>query len=330
MKTVAAILLCLAAVGFGADSPSALKVSVAIPLRGVSGRFDHCAIDVKGQRLFIAALGNNTVEVLDLPTGKRLGTVSGVRKPQGVAYLPESNHLVVASGGDDMVKFFDAAGFKLLATVQGLPDVDNLRLDASAGIIYAGYGDGALAVIDAATMKQIASIKLAGHPESFQLETNGSRIFVNVPDAKHIAVVDRQSRSVAATWPLTEFRANFPMALDEASHRLFVGCRHPARLLILDTASGQRLADVEISGDTDDLFYDAKRRRLYVSCGEGFVDVIEQQGSEKFRRREQVPTRGGARTSFFSADRDEFYLAVPQRILHEAEVWIYRPEGNSR
>src|SRR6266516_2710927 len=175
-------------------------------------------------------------------------------------------------------------------------------------------------------LKLTKTIPLAGvkgrfdHPESFQLEQNGNRIFVNVPDAKHIAVVDRQKRIVIATWPMEKFRANFPMALDGANHRLFVGCRTPSRLVAFDTTTGKMVTDLEISGDTDDTFYDAKLKRVYISCGEGFVDVIDQRNADSYQSRERIASRAGARTSFFSAEMNELYLAVPQRGNQDAEI----------
>jgi YVTN family beta-propeller protein len=295
-------------------------------LPGVTGRFDHFAVDLKGQRLFVAALGNDTVEVIDIAGGKRGRTVKGLRKPQGVAYLTERNQLVVASGGDGTVKFFNGTTYAAGQTLLSLDDADNVRVDGANNTIYAGYGDGALAVIDSATGKLSASIKLAGHPESFQLDQHGSRIFVNVPDAKHVAVVDRKSRNVVATWPLTELQANYPMSLDEPNHRLFVGCRRPARLVVLDTESGRRVADIAISGDTDDLFYDAARKRIYVACGAGSIDVITQRDADHYELREHVATSSGARTAYFAPDLQTLFLAVPQRGTSAAEIRSYKVE----
>jgi len=181
-------------------------------------------------------------------------------------------------------------------------------------------------MIDSAMMKKNGSIKLAAHPESFQLEERGKRIFVNVTDARQIAVIDREKQSVTATWPMAKFQAHFPMALDEANHRLFAGCRKPARLVVFDTTTGKPVVDLGISGDTDDLFYDPVLKRLYVSCGEGFIDVIDQRNADSYQLRERIKTRSGARTSFFSSDRNEFYLAVPTRGNQEAEIRVFKTQ----
>jgi len=326
MKTVTLLLLCSVVTGLDAQESTALKLTKTIPLPGVKGRFDHFAIDTKGQRLFVAALGNNTLEVLDVAAGKRLKSITGLRKPTGVLHLPEARRIGVANGDDGSFKLFDDVSYELANNLRALDDADNVRRDAKTKLIYAGYGDGALAILDSTGQKNIGDIKLPAHPESFQLEADGPRIFVNAPDAQQIAVIDRKKKSVVATWPMKNFKANFPMALDETNHRLLIGCRQPARLVVLDTANGQPVTDLAISGDTDDLFYDAKRKRIYISCGEGFVEVISQRDADHYERSERLSTRSGARTSFFSTQLDALFLAVPQRNGQDAEIRIYQPE----
>ena len=319
-------LLCWVGVSAYAQQPPTLKLVQTIPLPGVQGRFDHSAIDGKGHRLFVSALGNDTLEVLDVSAGTRIKSVTSLHKPTGAFYLAEQNRIAVANGDDGTLRIFDGVSYELVDRVGSLDDADNVRYDAKAKLIYVGFGEGALGIIDSATMKQTGSIKLAAHPESFQLEANGPRIFVNVPGAKQIAVVDREKRTVSATWPMTDFKANFPMALDDPNHELFIGCRQPPRLVVLAAATGKLLASVEISGDTDDLFFDAKRQRIYVSCGEGFLDVIQRRDGDHFERLARLATRAGARTSFFSPELDRLYLAVPQRGGRQAEVRVYQPE----
>jgi DNA-binding beta-propeller fold protein YncE len=315
--------MALLAVGLYADETSALKLLNAITLPGVTGRFDHFALDIKRHRLFVADLGNNTLEAIDLMAGQRVQSIPGLGKPTGVLFLPDLNRLFVACGDDGNVRVFDADTLRLLKTISGLEDADDMRFDEKAGLIYVGYGSGALGVIDAAKAEIIGHFKLAGHPESFQLEKNGGRVFVNVPDAQHIALVDRGRGAVEATWPMADFKANFPMALDEASHRLFVGCRNPARLVVFDTAAGKRVADIGISGDIDDLFYDAAGRCLYASCGEDFIDVIAQKDMSRYERVERIPTSSGARTAYFSLELKEFFLAVPERGRQKAEIRVF-------
>ncbi len=308
-----------------AQATDMLKLTKTIPLAGVKGRFDHFAADVQGKRLFVAALGNNTLEVIDLAAGKRLRSISGLHKPTGVVFLPEENQIGVANGDDGTFKMFDAITYQLVNNLHGFEDADNVRRDPKTKLIYVGYGDGALVVLDSSGKQRHADIKLPAHPESFQLETDGSHIFVNLPDAKQIAVVDREKQTVTATWQMKEFQANFPMAFDQSNHRLFVGCRTPARLVVFDTTAGTPVTDLAISGDADDMFYDATSKRLYISCGEGFVDVIARRDADAYERQERIPTRTGARTSFFSAELNEYYLAVPQQGRQEAEIRVFKP-----
>jgi hypothetical protein len=326
MKLISAVFIPFLALNLFATDTNSLTLVKTIPLPDVRGRIDHLAIDLKGQRLFMAALGNDTVEVIDLAAGKHIHTITGCSEPQGLAFVPAENGLVIANGGSGEVKILDGASFNILKTIRDLPDADNVRYDAIADLIYVGYGDGALGIIRADTGEMLGSIKLPGHPESFQLEENGKRIFVNVPDAGQIDVVDRVQRAVVASWPMEKFHGNFPMALDETDHRLFVGCRHPARMVVLDTITGKNVADQEISGDTDDLFYDAGRKRIYVSCGAGFVDIIGQASADSYHPRARLDTVSGARTSFFSQDRGELYLAVRAGLISgQAELRVYKP-----
>jgi hypothetical protein len=306
-----------------AAAPVSLNLVHTIPLPGVKGRFDHFSIDLKGQRLFVAALGNNTLEVIDIANTKRLHSITGLHKPTGILYLPDANQIGVANGDDGTFRIYNGSDYKPVATIKSLDDADNVRLDAKANRVHVGYGNGALAVIDPATWKTLAHIKLPAHPESFQLEANGNKIFINLPEARQVLAVERMRETVPARWPMEKFQANFPMALDESNHRLFVGCRSPACLVVIDTVAGRPVADLSISGDTDDLFYDSKSKSIFISCGEGFIDVLAQSGPDKYERTNRIPTRTGARTSFFSSDRREFYLAVPQHGSNSAELRIY-------
>ncbi|HEY3245381.1 MAG TPA: hypothetical protein VGM03_18725, partial [Phycisphaerae bacterium] len=293
-----------------------------IALPGVKGRFDHMALDGRG-RFWLTALGNNSVEVLNLDGGERIESIKGPKEPQGVAFIPDLDRIVVASGEDGIVRYLDES-LKVVGSVEGLEDADNVRYDAREKRIYVGYGKGALAVLDAERMSKLSEIPLDGHPESLQLEQRGARIFVNVPDAKHVAVVDREKGKVAAKWPIKEARGNYPMALDEGHGRLFVVCRKPAKLLVLETESGKVLTSVECTGDADDVFYDAARGRIYISGGEGYISIIDQIDADHYRPVAKLPTASGARTSLLSPDGTRLYLAVPHALGREAEVRVYR------
>ena len=306
-----------------AQEGAPLRLVQTIPLPHVEGRIDHMAVDLQGQRLFVAALGNNTLEVLDLQAGTHLHTVTGLHEPQGVVFLPESNIIVVTNGKTGMCEMFDGTSFTHRTAVKLASDADNIRYDAATHTLYVGYGAGALGLIDATRAQHLGDIPLTGHPEAFQLEQAGPRIFVNVPSAHHIAVVDRDKRTVITTWPLQGAEANFPMALDETHHRLFVGVRIPPLLLVLDTESGKEMARVPSVGDADDLFYDAPHRRLYIAGGAGALSVVAQEDADQYTPVATLPTAAGARTALWVPERGRLYLAVPHRGAQGAEIRVY-------
>jgi DNA-binding beta-propeller fold protein YncE len=325
------LLLFAAMLAFGhntqaeslSQSSNLLTQVQTIPLDGVEGRIDHFGLDAMGKRLFVSALGNDTIEVVDLTSGKVTRHIRKLRAPQGIGFAPESNKLAVANDQDGSCRLYDGKSLQQTATVELKDDADNVRYDKSSRRFWVGYGDGGLAAIDPDSGTQVADVKLDAHPESFQLETNGKRIFVNLPNAGYVAVVDRETGTVIEKIPLKEASANFPMALDEADHRLFIGCRSPAKLLVLDTGTGKTVATADIVGDTDDLFYDAANRRIYVSGGEGRVTVISQTTADTYNVDGQVTTAPGARTSLFVPESKKLYVAVPHRGEQKAELLVF-------
>jgi len=320
-----ALLCCYAAATSSAES-TPLKLKQTIPLPGVEGRIDHFASDPSGQRLFVCALGNNSLEVIDLRTGKLAHTITGLGAPQGVGYAPEANRLFVANDKGGICKIYDGESFQPVGDLNFQDDADNVRYDETRKKIYVGFGSGGIAVLNAPDGKQVGSIKLSAHPEAFQLEKNGSRIFANVPNSRHVAVIDRDKGEVVARWKTDLAFANFPMALDEPNHRLFVGCRLPPKLVVLNTDSGDVVAKVNISGDTDDVFYDSKRHRIYVVCGAGKIDVIEQTDPNTYKTYTKIDTARGARTGLFMPEQAKLFVAVPHRASQRAEIRVYDTE----
>ena len=298
-----------------------------IPMPDVQGRFDHMAVDNKTGRLYAAVYGNDSVEVLEVQRGRRVHSIqAGFSKPQMVAYLPDSNRIVVSNEGDGSCKVFDADTYKLIDTVKFSDDADQLRYDPATKRVYVGYGDGAIGMFDATTNKRIeGDFELGAHPESFQLEEKGPRIFVNLASVSQIAVIDRNTHKIEK-WKLEEAGTNFPMALDEEHHRLFVAARRPARLLVLDTDSGKVIASLPGAADTDDMAYDATRKRIYVPSGEGFIFVYQQIDADRYERIAKIPSAIGARTSAYYGQvgkHNSLYLAVPGRSNRGAELWVY-------
>jgi len=314
---------CLAAAQSGGAE---LQLKQTIPLPGVEGRIDHLDLDAANERLFVCALGNNTAEVLDLRKGERVHSISGLGAPQGLVYIPELNRLFIANDKNGLCNIYDAKSWQLIGKVDFQDDADNVRYDSTTKQIYVGFGSGGIGIINAADGKRVGSIKLAAHPEAFELEKHGRQIFVNVPNAGHVAVIDRDKGEVTATWKTDGASANFPMALDENNHRLFIGCRMPSKLVVLNTESGDVVTSIGISGDPDDVFYDSKRHRIYATCGAGKIDIIEQADPNTYKALTKIDTADGARTGLFVPDRDTLFVAVPHHGSQQAEVRAYRVE----
>ncbi len=299
-----------------------LQLEGKIPLGAVRGRIDHMAFDLDRRRLFVAELGNDSVGVVDLDARKVVHRIGGLKEPQGVAYLPSGDTLFVANGGDGSVRLFQGPDYAANGRIDLGGDADNVRVDQAANRVIVGYGSGALAMIDAAARSRIADIRLPAHPESFQIDSGSKRIYVNVPNRRAIAVVDQEAGKQTASWPMTNAGANFPMALDEEARRVLVMFRSPARLGVFAMQDGGSLAATDACGDADDLFVDAKRHRVYVSCGEGVIDVFDAQ---TYRRTARIPTVPGARTSLFVPEIDRFMLAVRAAAREPAAIWLLRP-----
>ena len=316
------IWLLLSAAIVKAQAPEPLKLVKTIELPDVQGRIDHMSLDIPGQRLFVSALGNNTVEVVDLKSGKVANTISGLKEPQGTLYVADKKRLFVASGKDGTLKMFDGTSFQLLKTVEYGDDADNLRYDAARQRVYVGFGGGALGELDTEGQK-IAETKLDAHPESFQLEKGSPRIYVNLPGSRKVAVVDREAHSVVASWGMGLTLGNYAMALDEADHRLFVVSRVPARLVVMDTATGKVLQKLPAIGDCDDVFFDQSRKRIYATGGEGAISVFEQQDPDHYKELPRIPTVKGARTSFFSPDLGQLYVGVRRQGSTPAAIQVF-------
>lgn len=303
---------------------ASLQLKQTIALSGVEGRIDHFALDAAGDRLFVCALGNNTVEVLDLRKGQRIHSITGLGAPQGIAYIPGPDRLFVANDKGGICKIYDAKSYQAVGEINFKDDGDNVRYDAVSKRIYVGFGTGGIGIVSASEGKIIGAIKLPDHPESFELEKQGHCIFVNVPNARQVAVIDREKSEVIATWKTDGALGNFPMAFDEANHRLFIGCRTPPKLVLLNTESGNVVASIDISGDTDDVFYDSKRHRIYAICGAGKIDVIEQTDPNAYKAVIRIDTAKGARTGLFVPERDTLFIAVPHRGSQQAEIRAYQ------
>jgi DNA-binding beta-propeller fold protein YncE len=312
------------AAGEEAEQVPTLQLEAKISLGDVRGRIDHMAVDLSRQRLFVAALGHDSLAVVDLKAQRLDRLIGDLSEPQGVGYEPTKDTLYVANGGDGSVRLFKGADLSPAGRIELGSDADNVRVDSKGGRVFVGHGDGALTVIDTDSQKTVASASLNAHPESFQLDANTDRIFANVPSAGSIDVVDRTSGKKIASWPTANRSANFAMALDQRRQRVLVAFRRPAELGVFSTADGSLVGAAPSCNDIDDVFVDSKRDRIYVSCGEGFVDVLAAEGSS-YRSIGRVATAVGARTSLFVPELDRLLVAIPAKFTTAAAVWVFRP-----
>lgn len=307
--------------------PLQLEEQISVP--NVAGRLDHLTADAKRKRLIVSALGNNTVEVIDTFAGKVIRSIQGVSEPQGPLYVADVDKLYVANAGDGKVNVYDGATYTLRKSIEIGEDPDNMRYDPTTKKVFVGFGeeDGGIATIDPATDDRVGEVfKTGGHPESFQVETSGSRIFVNVPDADNVVEsIDRKTGAVAK-WPLKGLRGNYAMALNEADHRLFVITRKTPMMVVIDTQTGNEIARLRAAGECDDVFFDASRKRVYVIGGEGFISVFQQDDPAHYSLIQNVPSAIGVRTGFWFAKRDRFYVAVPAKGNDPAQIWTYEAE----
>jgi DNA-binding beta-propeller fold protein YncE len=318
----AAVLVAMGPLTAGSATGGSLELQAKIPLPNCKGRIDHLAFDADHGRLFVAELGNDTVAVIDVDKRRLEQRLAGVKEPQGIAYFAPLQRLYVAEGGDGTVRAYDATTFKQIATTKLAGDADNIRIDPVARRLYVGYGDGALAVLDPESLTRTGDIPLKAHPESFQLSPMDGRIYVNVPDAKEIAVVDQKAGRQVASWPATKWTANYPMAIDEVGQSVLSVFRKPARVARYSIRNGDVSTGVEACGDADDVFVDAKRKRVYVICGEGAVDTLDR---DTLQRIEKFSTSPGARTGLYSTAADLLFVAARAEGDLEATVWILKP-----
>jgi hypothetical protein len=310
--------------GWANATETPLVLETAIPLPDVSGRIDHMALDAKRRRLIIAELGNHTVDVVDLSAGKVVHRITGLPEPQGVGYSEQADLVVVANAGDGSVRLFGAENFAPVETIELGDDADNVRIDRRDRLVVVGFGSGGLALIEPASRTKVAEIRLPAHPEGFQIDPQTGRVFVNLPDAGQIAVVDLSARRTLGSWPTDGLGGNFPMALDPASGLLALVFRKPPVLALLDHRSGAVRDKVAACGDADDVFFDTRRSRIYISCGAGTIAVF-RIAAGRVQPTASVRTAIGARTSLFAPDLDRLFVGRRGDAQRSAAILVYRP-----
>jgi len=311
---------CKGQTNFGTDK---LKLEKVIEMPGVSGRIDHMAINLKEQKIYVAALGNNSIEVIDLRKGTIEHSIKELDEPQGVAYIPEHNEIAVANGSNGNCVFYNAANYAIITTLHLAGDADNVRYNAATGKIYIGYGNGGIAVIDAANHKQLADVKLPVHPESFQIDQRNSLLFVNLPDANSIAVIDIKDLKVINTWKTNSLKANFPMTLDIANNHVIIGYRHPSVLVTYDNKTGKEINRTDLVSDVDDVFYYEAGKEVYASGGGGAINIFKKDNGS-LKKISNISTRSGARTSLLIPSLQLFILAERANSGKGAALAVYK------
>jgi DNA-binding beta-propeller fold protein YncE len=313
-----------------AGSETGLALKQTIPLPEVDGRIDHFAVDVKGHRAFLAALAKNTIEVVDLKAGRVIKTLPGFAKPQGVRFVPEFNRLFVATGVDGALTTLDGSTLSVLRTAHVSLGADAIGYDPRTKYLYVGSGGGDanketgdLTVFSAKTGDEVGALVTDAHAGGSVVETYGEHLYVLVPEKAQVLVLDRKTHAQVAKWTVPDIQKNVAIDLDERDHRLFLGVRTPASIVVLDSTSGAVIASIPTVGTLDGLAYDRARRRIYTTGGEGFIDVTQQIDPDHYERVARVPSGPSARTSLFVPEWHRLYVAVPRDKERSAELRAY-------
>ena len=315
MKWIHVLLLvaiCASVLGVQAQDAQPLQMVQSIKLQGFQGGMDYLSVDVKGNRLFVTGKGQHTLEIIDLKAGADIQSLKGVISPHGICFIPELNKLIVANGKANTVRFFDGTAISGIGSLSFEGSADNLRYEAATKRVYVAYGPN-LGLIDPVAQKRIGDIKLEGGCEAFELEKSGKRIFANISELNYIAVLDNATRTLIAKWPLPDGVAtNVPMALDQPNHRLFVATRAPGKMVVYNTDTGKVLASLDCAGGVDYMAYDPARKRIYVTCGDGYICVYQQVDADHYTTLAQMPMGVyGSETGLFVPELNRFYLAIP-------------------
>jgi DNA-binding beta-propeller fold protein YncE len=314
-----------AAMFLTAASAAELELVQTIPLKGKAGNLDHVALDAKRDRLLVANKPNNTLDVVDLKTGKLMKQVPNQTGIQGIAVAPDLNRVFVGLGTNGLCNVFDAETYRPVKTIKFADDADNVLYNPRTQLTYVAHAEASLGVINAKTNALKADIKLPGGAESFQVEAQRPRLYLNTPEPSQVVVIDTDKNEIVTSYPVKLAEGPHPMALDEANHRVYVGCRKGAKVVVLDTESGKELGSAEIADGVDDMFLDTGRKRIYASCGDGFIAIVKVVDADHLETIEKMPTAKGAKTCLFVPETGRLYLAVPRQEGKDGpEIRIYQ------
>lgn len=313
-----------------------LRLMQTISLPGVTRRWDHFGVDLKGNRLFVASEEDPAVEIFDLKTNKHLRALTDFKEPHNVLVFPERNEIFVVDGEASEIKILKYDSYELTGRVGLTIDADPIAYDSATGYLYVVNGGREahtpyclISVVDTKSGKKLADMMLeTNRLESMAIENSTSRLFVNMTGVDKIGVVDRNKRAVVATWPITAGEQNVPMQYDEARHRLFVVTRKPSRLVVVNTDTGKEVTSVPVAEYADDLAYDTPHHRLYVACGglqgaQGAVSVIEQRDADNYQVVATIPTKPGAKTARLVPELNRYYVGVPGTAKDAPQILVF-------
>jgi DNA-binding beta-propeller fold protein YncE len=319
------------------DAP--LRLETSIPMPGVKGDFDHFGADIKGNRLFLAAEEHKTVEVFDLKTGKHLHSVPGFDAPHQIVYVPQNNTILVTDSGEEggkegYVRVISGESYKITNSIKVLPAADSAGYDPETHLMYADTGGTEakmdytlISVIDTTAAKGVKEIKVdSGRVEAIRFEHDGARMFANLRTRGQVGVFDKKDHRLLEKWDIKSAKENVPMALDETDHRLFVVCRKPAKLVVIDTQTGQEVASLPSVDRADDMAYNPKTKQIYVSGGDGFIGVYSQKDPDHYEEIAKVPSGPAAKISIFVPELNRLYVAASAKGADSAKLLIYKVE----
>ena len=333
----ASLLIATSGVAFSQEvAKEPLRLVQTIPLPNVKGRLDHMDVDVKARRLIVAGLENGTFEVVDLQAGKWVRSIPGFKKPQGALFVPKLNKLFLASGDDGMLRVFRGDTLEVLDSIQLEPGPNRVVYDSKSKLVYVGYGGkdagkdyGEVGIIDARQDKHVGDIKVVAHPSELLLDKSGTTLFVFSSIANRLHVIDTSKRQVVSTWAVSSEHPG-DAALDDATSRFFIGTHTPPEMIAMDSKSGKEVAHLPTPDGMDGVYFDAGRKRVYVSGGRclpvGFAYVYQQKDADHYETIGKIRTRGGAGTSFWSPELNRYYVAAPKNDVQEAAILVYVPQ----
>jgi DNA-binding beta-propeller fold protein YncE len=326
------MILALWALTVKAQENLPLKLITTTPMPGFTGDFDHFGLDLKGNRLFLAAEEHKTVEVFDLRTGARIHSIEGFGHPLMMVYLPESNQLVVTDGDDSAVLLVDCTQYKIIKTIKLSPDVDHGVLNPVNKYYYVESGGGSnspthvLSIIDTTSFRHVGDVEgLPGSSnEGMAVDRAGKKLYVNLTGTDEVGVVDLNTRQLVAKWALPDARAAHAMVLDEPNHRLIIATRKPAQFIVFNTDTGKVVASLPCVGVNSDMSFDVERKRIYVT-GTETASVFEQVDADHYKHIVEVPTAYRAKSSIFVPELKRLYVAVSGKGKPDAklELQIY-------